>query len=305
MPGSELPPHFLGIGAQKSGTTWLSKQMRCHPDLWLTPRKELHYFDRNFPAQTLLSEPNRWRRLFGKLQRHRTWRAMAKSELYQDPKFRTFGEFLWFLKFYFGKHDDSWYRSLFSEGKGRLCGEITPAYSILSAKDVAGIARFAPDLKIILLLRNPIDRAWSHLRYEWTRGMRKELGGLDEIKTFIDSPAQMLRSNYLRTLDHWSAHYPTERIFVGFYDDIEARPAELVARILEFLGVDPARSEKQDLKSRVLVSREAPMPPEIRLYLSQKYMADLEALAERFGEPVTNWLSAAKSVVATASVASG
>ncbi len=37
-------PHFVGIGAQKSGTTWTWTQLRRHPDLWLPDRKELNYF---------------------------------------------------------------------------------------------------------------------------------------------------------------------------------------------------------------------------------------------------------------------
>ena len=38
-------PDFLCIGAQKSGTSWLDANLRFHPELWLPPAKELHYFD--------------------------------------------------------------------------------------------------------------------------------------------------------------------------------------------------------------------------------------------------------------------
>ncbi len=47
-------PDFLGIGAQKAGTTWLHEQLRAHPGIHLPPRKELHYFDDNF------HRPLRW-----------------------------------------------------------------------------------------------------------------------------------------------------------------------------------------------------------------------------------------------------
>jgi hypothetical protein len=43
MSSHELP-HFLGIGAQKSATSWLDRCLRAHPGLWLPPIKELHYF---------------------------------------------------------------------------------------------------------------------------------------------------------------------------------------------------------------------------------------------------------------------
>jgi hypothetical protein len=41
-------PDFLGIGAPRAGTTWLDRNLRAHPDLYLPDRKELHYFDRYY-----------------------------------------------------------------------------------------------------------------------------------------------------------------------------------------------------------------------------------------------------------------
>src|SRR6478735_11126174 len=42
-------PDFLCIGAPKTGTTWLYKHLSRHPEIWIPPVKELHYFDRLFP----------------------------------------------------------------------------------------------------------------------------------------------------------------------------------------------------------------------------------------------------------------
>ena len=38
-------PDFLCIGAQRSGTTWLYQNLRRHPEIWMPPAKEIHYFD--------------------------------------------------------------------------------------------------------------------------------------------------------------------------------------------------------------------------------------------------------------------
>ena len=46
-------PDFLCIGAQKAGTGWLYEQLREHPDFWMPPLKELHYFDRLGRARLL------------------------------------------------------------------------------------------------------------------------------------------------------------------------------------------------------------------------------------------------------------
>ena len=59
-------PKFLCIGARKAGTTWLWFNLRSHPRVWLTPQKEIHYFDRRPPS---LAE-----RLFGR--RYQAFRAL-------------------------------------------------------------------------------------------------------------------------------------------------------------------------------------------------------------------------------------
>jgi len=55
------PPDFLGIGAMKSGTTWLYENLRCHPDAYLPDRKELYYFSHAF-------YDGRLRHYFGKFE---------------------------------------------------------------------------------------------------------------------------------------------------------------------------------------------------------------------------------------------
>ena len=42
-------PDFLGIGARKAGTTWLHHNLRQHPQIWMPPQRELHYFDHRPP----------------------------------------------------------------------------------------------------------------------------------------------------------------------------------------------------------------------------------------------------------------
>ena len=101
-------PHFLGIGAVKAGTTWLYRNLRCHPELYLPHPKEVHYFDQRFDRG---------------------------------------------LRFYAGKFED---------GRARVRGEITPAYSALPPDRIRFIRSVMPDLKLIFLMRNPVDRAWSH-----------------------------------------------------------------------------------------------------------------------------------------------
>ena len=49
-------PDFIGIGAQKAGTTWLDRNLRVHPQIWMPEEKELHYFDRRIADTGLLND---------------------------------------------------------------------------------------------------------------------------------------------------------------------------------------------------------------------------------------------------------
>lgn len=220
-----------------------------------------------------------------------------RADMRKSFQSRDWEAFRWYARFYFGAGNDQWYRSLFPANSKTVRGEITPAYSILPDEDVTHILGMFPDLKVILLLRDPVERAWSQVRYDWTRGARTDITNLDEIKTFIESPAQTLRSSYLRMIESWGGKLPPERFFIGFYDEIVTQPAALLERVLKFLGLVPQEAALQDLSRKVHVSREAPIPPEIRRYLSQKYLPDLTVLQQRFGDPVSGWLAKAQAEV--------
>ena len=69
---SEIGPHFIVIGAQRAGTTWLHRVLSQHERLWLTPVKELHYFDKQSIKLGVLSKYERHRARF--------WSFPRKSE---------------------------------------------------------------------------------------------------------------------------------------------------------------------------------------------------------------------------------
>lgn len=60
-------PDFIGIGAPRSGTIWLWRNLKNHPDIWMSPRKKLHYFDRavEYPSPSHLACRQPIKRMFG------------------------------------------------------------------------------------------------------------------------------------------------------------------------------------------------------------------------------------------------
>src|SRR5437667_6538744 len=131
-------PDFLCIGAHKAGSTWLYQQLDSHPDFWMPPVKELHYFDQLSRAQR--SAPPRC-----KDERDRLFLERLKS-LSVEPSM-----------------DLENYARLFEPKGLLLSGDISPNYSTLSSKVVRRIVGYFPNLKVIFLARDPVERVCSHL----------------------------------------------------------------------------------------------------------------------------------------------
>src|SRR5262245_55685523 len=138
--GRPRGPDFLVIGAQRAGTTWLHRVLRRHPGLWLPPVKELHYFDTRRKGNSGIQK--RWRQ------------TMMSGRYILDP---------WHLKYLMGQENDEWYARLFhkAQQKGRLTGEITPAYATLDEAMFRRIRAINGNIKLVFVMRDPIDRAWS------------------------------------------------------------------------------------------------------------------------------------------------
>lgn len=285
--GASLPD-FIGIGAQKAGTTWLSHNLQLHPEVWMPGIKELHYFNDR------INDPkNPVSRIYVKIKGKRTvdrrWRRQVKSRIRRHRKRFSKEDFLWDLKYYAGKPDDGWYASLFEPGRGRVKGEITPAYSMLGRESIARVHDLAPEAKLIFMMRNPIERAWSQVAMQFdksskdiTSARRKRL-----LRNF-ESEGSRSRTDYLRTLENWSEFYSEDQIFVGFLEDIHFHPEELLQNVYDFLGVDSSFKPKR-IGEKVHSRSAGRMPTESAVYLARIYEKELSRLDESFGGYASFW----------------
>lgn len=240
--------HFLCIGAQRSGTSWLAINLRHHPEIWIPPNKEVHYFSRStrYASPSHLACRGVANKFFGRSQESQTWRWLffgyagrwlARASWREKPR-----RFLWLCSYFFGRVNDEWYCRLYQEGRGKICGEVTPDYSLLEADDVARVAALLPEAKIILLMRDPLDRVLSQLRYHMDGRAIPLLGNAprQDLIRFATQPGQISRGDYRRVIETWLRYFPEERIHRLFYEDICASPREAYAGVLKFLGASLA-----------------------------------------------------------------
>jgi hypothetical protein len=177
------PPHYVGVGAQKAGTSWWNRLIQAHPDVVNAggQPKELHFFDRSWEVP------------------------------FDDDSIREY----W-------RH--------FPVPEGSVAGEWTPGYLIdFWAPEL--IRRAAPDARILVLLRDPIERFRSGLTHQLATS-RKPIGHRD-----IQGAFQ--RSIYGPQLRRVLAAFPREQVFVGQYEACRADTAGQLARTYAFLGLAP------------------------------------------------------------------
>lgn len=281
---------FMCIGAPRAGTTWLWNVLRQHPDVWMPPIKEMHYFDRSrkYPSPSILANDRLIERVFGKGNEFRkSFLRTLKRTLLHPEHWQNLG---WELRYHLGTYNDEWYLSMFTTQQEAIKGEITPSYSILSMEDIRHIHTLLPNLKIIYMLRNPVDRAWSHIKFHWTHG-QLDIDNQEAVIQAIESPHNILRSDYLSVIQNWTSCFPKEQFMISFFDDIIKQPKQLLASILAFLNADMTISiPDENLFRRINESKEKNMPETIKRYLAKKYHPEVKKMVPLVGGYCEAWL---------------
>jgi hypothetical protein len=240
-------PNFIGIGAMKSGTTWLAGQLGHHPEVFVPEAKELHYLSWNF---------------------HRS------------------------MKYYSGWFDGC---------EGKVKGEFTVDYGGIPVRRIKFIRDVMPDLKLIYMMRNPIDRVWSHAKQELlfrTHRRYEDVRDWEFIRRF------KLRNSrhytmYLRDIDNWLSVFPREALYIGFYDYIKQCPERLLTEVFEHVGVST------DVDLSLFPTKEVfrggepapPMPEKYREILEEMYADMIEEIYRRYGGPTAAWRCKDKTAV--------
>jgi Sulfotransferase family len=285
-------PDFLGIGAQKAGTTWLHRSLQVHPQIWMPSLKEIHYFDEKARFRGGLPS-----RLFGHRPVDMRWRRQFKARIKRPPKKLTWQDVSWDLRYFFARPSDEWYASLFERGRGKTTGEMTPDYSMLDKDGVAHVHEIMPQAKIIFMMRSPIERPWSviDMGLRITGRSRNEVSDRKFYRQF-NNRRLALMTNYRRTLENWGSFYPEEQIFVGFLEDIHFFPEDLLRRLYEFLEVDLSKKYRV-IRRKIHSGSQDTMPTRFAVYLARSYHKPLKVLHERFGGYASFWLYCAERLI--------
>jgi hypothetical protein len=115
-----------------------------------------------------------------------------------------------------------------------ILGEITPSYATLNQDVIAQIKNTFPKIKIIFIMRNPVDREWSHAKMKFLklRGKTAEDYNMDEFTSFLEK--KNMKSEYMYTIRNWLNVFPRDQIKFCFYDKLKNEPLAFLNDIADF-----------------------------------------------------------------------
>ncbi|MBU3926055.1 sulfotransferase [Patescibacteria group bacterium] len=177
---------FVGIGAPRSGTTWISRCLDEHPQICFSKTKEFHFF------------------MFDK-RYQRGLNYLKKQFTHCQPN--------------------------------TIKGEWSVDY--LYSEEVAQrIKKDFPDTKILICLRDPVERAHNHFLFQ---KQNSNIGHHHNFKDIIlpnDKYKYLERGFYAKYIKKYLEFFPRENIYIMFFEDIKEKPLELIQSLYQFLGVD-------------------------------------------------------------------
>ena len=237
--------NFIGIGAQKAGTTWLYTHLNRHPDITFPRRKEYHFWN--------------------------TWNGQIN-----------------------GHFSDFCYDFSVNLNDVNKLGDFTPAYSVLPIERIKWIHAFEPDVKIIFILRNPIERAWSAAKMALKRAQMTRNEASDQwFLDVINSRASIERGDYEKILRNWYSVFPKNQILVLKFEEISKNPVNFICKCSDFLEIDSSfyeSSDKGGFDKVVFSSEPFTMPPSVEGQLHRIYNTKIEKLSDYLDDDFSAWL---------------
>jgi hypothetical protein len=188
-------PDFIVIGAYKAATTSLHHYFDQHPQIFMTVVKEPNFFA--FDENNPQHRPK---------ERHQF-------------RIRTLER----------------YESLFEDAlSGQQKGEVSPVY-FSSAFAARRIHDIIPTCRLILSLRNPVDRAYSAYQMAYRTG-----GTQKKVEEVLPSDAPWLRKSlYAQSIQTYLDLFGRSQLTVVFFEDIQGKPREVMRSLFDYVGVDP------------------------------------------------------------------
>ncbi|MCX7890345.1 MAG: sulfotransferase [Rhodobacteraceae bacterium] len=234
------PTLLFCVGAARAGTSWAYRYLLRHPDCHLRSIKELHYFDTLEGGQTAqrLAELRRERNALKRALREAgpdkpAWLVRQTADVEELIALTERG----------GEGRDAYLAYLDRGAEGRrLVADLTPAYALLPEARLAEMAMLRPAVRFLYLMRDPVDRLWSHALL---MASRRAAAGEDDLSPRAarileralggGEPEITRRGDYETALRKLARAVPSPHLMVEFSERLGEEAAQ--RRLCSFLGI--------------------------------------------------------------------
>lgn len=229
MKKNSIYPNFFIVGVPKAGTSSIGHYLNQHPDVYISSIKEPFFFSKDICEKDFDSDYRR--------------RAALDVDAYLRhsplPK----------------KHiahitDYSHYMELFRDvEKEKAIGELSTGY-LYSSQAAEEIFRFNPAAKIVMVLRHPVERAYSHYQmhirdfmqfdYNFLSALEEDISTVE--KGWGKSHLYVELGLYFNQVKRYLDLFPKEQVKIFLYEDLQRDQAQFMEELFTFLEVDTLKS---------------------------------------------------------------
>lgn len=216
-----VSPTFVVAGAARAGSTAVAEALRGHPDVFMTQPKEPHYL-------ALAGSPAGFT---GPGDAETINRVAVTDQAAYQELFPRNGQYL-----------------------ARGEGSVSTLY--YHDRAVPRLVELNPEARIVLVLREPVARAYSSHQYLLNRGYEPEPEFLDAVQQEESRIAAgwhhlwhyTAMSRFADAVAHFQSAFGVESTGVWWYEDLKADPTRCIAEIQRFIGVDPQRAPVEEVQ---------------------------------------------------------
>jgi hypothetical protein len=274
----------LGVGGTKCATSWVYFHLRSLAGVAVSPLKEVNFFNAVLNAR---DAEEKTEFAIRRLAFHMAQDGTAADNLRTRPAFQASVDRMAMIydpDAYFGH-----FTRLCRPDTTTLC-DITPAYAPLGRAGFEYVRHFCASqdvtLKVFYIMRDPVDRLWSHLRF--LQQNDEALDVLSSWRRMIEEPMVAERADYRQVIEGLNAVLPPENILYLFYEDLFSGGA--VEALSTFIGArhTPPDTTRVDNETRVKIALPDAVREDLRRLLNPQYEYCREVFSDRLP---SSWLA--------------
>jgi len=264
---------LLGAGVMKAGTTWLYAHLNMHPAIYFTPEKELHYFAELFSDEIPLTREYRYNRML---------KFVNKVDINTMPLKLVLARLNWYSDFLMNVEPKRYYPKLFTRAPhSAYVADFSNLTAFISPEGWQHAKTISNECKVLLTLRHPADRLWSHMRFDAQQNRNHiDFSTLktSALKAYGTQNHIWKNSQYSKIIESCKRNLNETELKILFFEEIHENPKKSLAEIENFLKLDAFDYPQEKIHNPVNVSKTQKRPKEFNEAFEKVIFKELEAL---------------------------